>query len=103
MITLKKVQVYSKYKGDVDLWSRNMSSDEKSIMEESDWSKIESIVDELNVLKKKNEKTNINSTQRTYKVMTEEEVENAYKEIMRFTMVAPDEYEAVIEELWKYA
>lgn len=34
--------------------------------------------------------------------MTNEEVENAHKETMRFAMVYPDEYEAVIGELCKF-
>jgi len=103
MITLEKVQVYLKHNGDIDSWLRDASPDEKSIINAGDWSEIESIVDELNILKKKNKNIKPDSTQRTYRIMTEEEVENAHKETMRFTMVVPDEYEAVIGELWKIA
>jgi len=103
MITLEKVQVYLKHNGDIDSWLRDASPNEKTIMDTGDWSEIESIVDELNILKKQNENINPESNQRMYRAMTKEEVENAHKETMRFTKVVPEEYEAVIGELWKIA
>ncbi len=98
--------MYSKYSGDIDAWLKKASAYEKSLFSEGDWGLIESIVDELGISKRKMEserKVTVPS-ERTFTPMTEEEVENAQAETNRFkNIVDENEYEEVLNVLWKFA
>lgn len=52
MITISKIKIYQRYKGDVDGWARVGSKDEKSIMNDEDWFIIEGFIQDINLKKK---------------------------------------------------
>jgi len=76
MITLKKVEVFAKYGGDIDAWLHDGTTDEKSIISNGDWGQIESIIDELSLIIKKqaSEKYMAEFRERVYKVVENEAV-----------------------------
>lgn len=51
MITKRKIQIYKKYKGDVDLLSRFGRKKEKKLFQNNEWSLIDSVSQDLQVIK----------------------------------------------------
>lgn len=51
MITLKMIDLYKKYNGDIDGWARTAGIDEKSVMTDSDWYEIDAFVHEYGLVK----------------------------------------------------
>ncbi len=51
-ITEKKVEIYRKYKGDLDFFSRGGRKNEKELMLDRDWYRIESLLQDLNFVRK---------------------------------------------------
>lgn len=52
MLTLKKIKIFRSYKGDVDLWAKVGSRKEKALIEEEDWYLIESLIQDIKLVKK---------------------------------------------------
>ena len=52
MITQEKIKIYSSFQGDVDEWARIGSKKEKAIMNDGDWSLIDSLVQDMLLVKK---------------------------------------------------
>ena len=106
MITLKKVDIYKKYHGDIDAWFREGTERERSMLAQGDWSVIESIIGELSIEKSRREvqKKTAATEPITLRPMTQEEYEAATAETKRFeTIVANAEYEEVLSKLWQFA
>lgn len=53
MITVNKVNIYIKYRGDIDGWSRNNSKKELSIIKDDDWYLMNSLIQDIKLLNKK--------------------------------------------------
>ena len=49
MITSEKLKIYLKYKGDSDSLARIGRHDEKKLMTDSDWSLIDSLIQDINM------------------------------------------------------
>ncbi|WP_300599143.1 hypothetical protein [Niabella sp.] len=52
MITLKHIEVYKKYDGDVDGFSRCAIAKKRMVMQNGDWTRIESFIQDLVIIKK---------------------------------------------------
>ena len=52
MITEKKIEIFNRYNGDIDGWVRNNSITEKLIIEDTDWYLIDSVLQDLYLVKK---------------------------------------------------
>lgn len=52
MITQEKIKIYSSFQGDVDGWARMGSKKEKVIMSDEDWSLINGLVQDIQLVKK---------------------------------------------------
>ena len=52
MITLKHIEIYRKYCGDGDGFIRCATKEEKTIMDYKDWSLIDTLVEDLSLIKK---------------------------------------------------
>ncbi len=52
MITIKKVEIYQRFNGDVDGWARVGSKEEKSIMDDEDWFLIDGFIQDIKLVKK---------------------------------------------------
>ncbi|GAB4038917.1 hypothetical protein [Spirosoma jeollabukense] len=47
MLTLKKIEIYQYYNGDIDAWARSGSKKDKATMANSDWIIIDSLLQDL--------------------------------------------------------
>jgi len=54
MITKEKVDIYNKYKCDIDGWARVGTISEKKVMNDHDWYDILNLIQRLNLIKKGN-------------------------------------------------
>ncbi len=52
MITLRHIQIYRKYSGDGDGFIRGATQDEKAIMDYKHWSLIDTLVQDLSIIRK---------------------------------------------------
>ena len=52
MITADKLKIYSRYKGDIDMWTRTGKRKEKKIMTTNDWYLIERLLQDLTIARK---------------------------------------------------
>lgn len=52
MITLKHIEIYRKYCGDGDGFARCATKEEKAIMDYKHWSLIDTLVQDLSIIKK---------------------------------------------------
>lgn|GEM_PF-698249 len=52
MITLTHIKIYKKYNGDVDGFSRSAIAKERMVMQNGDWTRIESFIQDLVIIKK---------------------------------------------------
>ena len=50
MLTVKKIEIYSRYSGDVDAWARNNSKKEFSIISDEDWYLIDGFIQDLTLV-----------------------------------------------------
>ena len=113
MINLRKAKIYRKYDGDYDALLNAGTSDERSALEEGDWSLMASIVFDLETQKlvaQKNAKPpeprkgTYTLEGRTYTPMTETEAKEANAFAERFNgLIKESEYEAVLGELYGLA
>ena len=105
MITLAKAQIYAKYRGDVDSWLRHGTRDEKALLTEGDWGLMQSIVNDLSLQKNNRQpRTDDGSKERTYTPITDAQNKQAKEETERFIgIVSADDYEDVVNELYRYA
>lgn len=53
MITIEKLNLFRKYKGDGDAFIRVGTKNEKSVMDYSDWRSIDDFIQEIGLIKKK--------------------------------------------------
>ena len=51
MITEDKLKMYSRYDGDIDSWARTSSRNEKTLMNDKDWFAIESLLQDLKLVR----------------------------------------------------
>lgn len=51
MITEDKLKMYSRYDGDIDSWARTSSRKEKTLMNDKDWFAIESLLQDLKLVR----------------------------------------------------
>jgi hypothetical protein len=51
MITQDKIKIYTKYGGDIDNWARSGSKKEKLVMNDNDWYLIDSLIQDLTLIK----------------------------------------------------
>ena len=47
MITLRKIEIFDRYRGEVDAWARTGSTDERSAMSDRDWYEIGALVQDI--------------------------------------------------------
>lgn len=52
VITINKIKIYERFNGDADGWARVGSKEEKSIINDEDWSLIEGFIQDINLVKK---------------------------------------------------
>ena len=52
MITLEKLRIYKKYNADIDGWARAGKRDELKIMNDNDWSVIDKLIQEVELVDK---------------------------------------------------
>lgn len=52
MITQEKIKIYNSFQGDVDGWARMGSKKEKAIMSDGDWSLIDGLVQDIQLVEK---------------------------------------------------
>ena len=52
MITKQKIEIYKKYDGDIDRLIRIGQKKEKNLIKENDWSMIDSVLQDLELIKK---------------------------------------------------
>lgn len=52
MITEQKIEIYKKYHGDIDGLSRGGKKQEKILFDEKDWSLIDSVLQDLEIVNK---------------------------------------------------
>lgn len=53
MINLKKIKIFNKYSGDIDVWARfAKKKNEREIMIDNDWILIEEIIQNIGSIKK---------------------------------------------------
>lgn len=52
MVTIEKLKIYIRYRGDVDMWTRIGSSKERSVMNTNDWYMIDDLIQDLGLVKK---------------------------------------------------
>lgn len=52
MINRDKIKIYRKYNADIDLWARIGTRKDKSIMVDSDWYIIDSLLQDLSLVKR---------------------------------------------------
>lgn len=50
MITEQKIEIYKKYQGDIDGFSRGGKKREKNLFDEKDWSLIDSVLQDLEIV-----------------------------------------------------
>lgn len=84
MITLEKLKIYSRYRGDVDIWIRTGKSKEKKIMVSNDWYLIDSLIQDIGFVKKglSSEQFSFNLKKR---LLENCESEEAIKELKSFS------------------
>lgn len=51
MLTVKKIEIYSRYQGEIDAWVRNNSKKELAIMSDEDWYLIDGFIQDLTLVK----------------------------------------------------
>ena len=51
MITKEKIEIYKKYKGDIDQWARLGKKKEQKIIDDEDWFLIDEIVQDIQLIK----------------------------------------------------
>ena len=54
MININKIGIYNKYQGDIDAWARLGNSDEKLEINDSDWSEIDDLLQDIQLSKSGN-------------------------------------------------
>ena len=52
MITNDKIKIFKKYNGDIDSWTRNNSKKESLIISDDDWYLIDTLIQDLLLMKK---------------------------------------------------
>ena len=52
MITKEKIKIFKRYEGDISGWVRSSSKNEKIIMTDNDWYLIDSLLQDLSIVKK---------------------------------------------------
>jgi hypothetical protein len=50
MLTLNKIQIYSRYNGDIDSWVRNNSREELTALTDEDWCLIDGFIQDLKLV-----------------------------------------------------
>ncbi len=50
MLTLNKIQIYSRYNGDIDSWVRNNSIEELTTLTDEDWYLIDGFIQDLRLM-----------------------------------------------------
>ena len=63
MLTKDKINVYKRYRGDIDRWGRTGSEEELRIMSDSDWLLIDSLLQDIYLIN-----NNLSSDSYTYNV-----------------------------------
>jgi len=53
MITKQKIKIYTKYKGDIDGFSRGGKRNEKEIIKDNDWTIIDNVLQDLKLINNK--------------------------------------------------
>lgn len=51
-LTRQKIAIYQKYRGDVDIWARAGTREEKQVMADADWSEMWSLFQQVQNLEK---------------------------------------------------
>ena len=52
MISKQKLNIYNKYKGDIDAWSRSGSKKEKEVISDDEWFLIDELLQDLQLVEK---------------------------------------------------
>lgn len=50
MITLAKINIFKRYRGEIDNWARSGTKKEKIIMNDEDWYKINDFIQDLRII-----------------------------------------------------
>lgn len=52
MITVKKLNIYKSFNGEIDAWARAGTKEQHEAMEDEDWFLIDSLIQDINLIKR---------------------------------------------------